>query len=149
MCSRDSCTLTKLRPHTLFSSWLRGHQLSVCCGKLLHDVHITGSNKHLRPKFPGDSEHQRRRSRCGRPMCETQGAGDKMWTQIDPAHAHEATLPPTNQNLPQYHFIPAGTPTAHAVGRRGGVLSAEGTTHCAPHNSSLSTLAANELDIAR
>ena len=26
--------------------------------------------------------------------------------------------------------------TAHAVGRRGGVLGVEGTTHCAPHNSS-------------
>ena len=60
---------------------------------------------------------------------------DKIRTQIDTAHPNEATLPLTNQHLPQYHFIPAGTPTAHAVGRRGGVLGVEGTTHCAPHNS--------------
>ena len=58
-----------------------------------------------------------------------------MWAQIDPAHAHEATLPPTNQYLPQDHFTPGGTPTAHAFGRRGGVLGVGGTTRCAPHNS--------------
>ena len=59
------------------SKLLPDHRLSACCGKLLPDVYVTGSNQHLRPKFPGASKHTRLRSRCGTAMCEGWGGTEE------------------------------------------------------------------------
>ena len=135
MCSRDSCTLTKLscrccHARPALHSWNPASCRRIC-GRSLTIDHLHSS----RPNSPATSTRLRLIVQLRIDKVDAREGRDKMWTQIDPANAHEATLPPTNQNLSQYHFIPAGTPTAHAVGRRGGVLGVEGTTHCAPHNS--------------
>ena len=135
MCSRDSCTLTKLscrccHARPALHSWNPASCRQIC-GRSLTIDHLCSS----RPNSPATPTRLRLIVQLRIDKVEAREGGDKMWTQTDPANAHEATLPPTNQNVPQYHFIPAGTPTAHAVGRRGGVLGVEGTTHSAPHNS--------------
>ena len=136
MCSRDSCTLTKLscrccHARPALYSWNPASCRRIC-GRSLTIDQLRSS----RPNSPATSTQLCLLVQLRIDKVEAREGGDKMWTKIDPANAHEATLPPTNQHLPQDDFIPAGTPTAHAAGRRGGVLGVEGTTRCAPHNSS-------------